>query len=335
MRTTSPSLGRNFAAHARETAGAALETGDAHDVVERHPQREEARRLAGQRMAVRRRRIGDALGGQRPAHAARGRDRRSARSWNSTMRARPSATRSRAARRRNGRRRPVARSIAAGSPLAVVDVDRHRAPAAGAAGAAPHPRRARSRAGSPRRRGPRRGSTSSNDSRRNGSTPLPAIAPNITALTIVPASRAAASMSKVTRRRLCAARDVEQRGPSRSGRRPAPSSRRSSACGWSTRRASCGRGSPCRCLHDAHRFEQLGRDDEVDAARHRQQAQHRRASAERGARLRKDLDVVGRRARCAARRRESTCSAPDSRRPSPSRPAIRRARRRPRRRARR
>jgi hypothetical protein len=62
--------------------------------------------------------------------------------------------------------------------------------------------------------------TSSHAARSTGSTPAPTTAPNITALVTVAASRAAASMSKATRRRLCVRATSSRRSESK---RPSPS----------------------------------------------------------------------------------------------------------------
>jgi hypothetical protein len=54
-------FGTGLGAHAGKSAGAALEVGHAHDIVEGHPQREEARAFAGQRTSVPPLRIGALL----------------------------------------------------------------------------------------------------------------------------------------------------------------------------------------------------------------------------------------------------------------------------------
>ena len=68
--------GLDFALDALPARGAALEVGDPHDVVERHPQRQPARHLARGGEAVRARGVGGALGRAAPAAGAAGRARR-------------------------------------------------------------------------------------------------------------------------------------------------------------------------------------------------------------------------------------------------------------------
>ena len=88
---------------------------------------------------------------------------------------------------------------------------------------------------------PPRSMVASNCARLNGSTPVPASAPNSTALITLPDASAACAMSKRTKRLAarCGVRRAARRR--RRGRRPSPSSRRSRRRGASMRSASCGR----------------------------------------------------------------------------------------------
>ena len=100
--------------------------------------------------------------------------------------------------------------------------------------------------GSPRRRGRTRRSPPRTRSRANGSTPLAAIAPNITALTTVPASRASASMSNATSLRLCrrATSSRRVRVVAAVAQRHLLGGRQRAAASRSP--TSCAPGSPCR-----------------------------------------------------------------------------------------
>ena len=89
MRSRSPCAARTSPAHPREARGAALQLGDAHDVVERHPEREIARRLAGGRECRWRRPDRRHVRRRARGRGARGTARRNGRSWYSSTRAWP------------------------------------------------------------------------------------------------------------------------------------------------------------------------------------------------------------------------------------------------------
>ena len=168
---------------------------------------------------------------------------------------------------------------------------------AGPAPAASRSRRIRARTRRGSRSTPRssRRITASKASRANGSTRDAAIAPNITALTTVPAARRLEA--HVERVEFAAVRahdggepvrvepSVGERHLLRRGERAAERGDHHGALG--THHSG---------LHDARGFEELRGDREIDAARNRQQRQDRPSSAEHARRLRPDLDVIRRRA---------------------------------------
>ena len=143
-------------------------------------------------------------------------------------------------------------------------------------------------------RSPRR-ITASNASRANGSTPDAAIAPNITALTTVPAACASRPMSNAWNSRLCARTTLERRSESS---RPSAIGIFSDVVSVRPERGDHHRaiGTHHAGLDDARGFEELRGDREIDAAGNGQQRQDRLSSAERSRRLRPDLDVIRRRA---------------------------------------
>ena len=250
-----------------------------------HSARKRAR-LARQREAVvHAARIGDALGGQDRAATARDRDRRTPRSWNSTTRAWPSATRSCVATPGTSRRAPrrPRRRHAGVSTVALRPSRRRPALVRRASRASRHAAR-ETGAGSHRRRGPTRAITASTGVRaRTAARRSPAIAPNITALTTVPASRAAASMSNATSARLCRRATSSSSVGIEAAIAERPSFPRSSACGCVDVTSSVRSGLVMPACTTRTGLEQLGGDHEIDAAGHRQQAQAR-ARVRRGPR---------------------------------------------------
>ena len=181
--------------------GPALEVGDPHDVVERHPEREVACRLAGDRTAARAGRVARPLGlgdACQPLDVELGIGRilvlvhAGTAERQQVMRTRRKA---RGEVRRQGRQRRATQGRCEGSegaPSATTrctNSTRARASATMAC-ARSKPRRLASAPLPPAR------ITASHGARPNGSDPLAASAPNITALTTVPASRVTASMSK-------------------------------------------------------------------------------------------------------------------------------------------
>ena len=129
----------------------------------------------------------------------------------------------------------------------------------------------------------------------NGSTPVPASAPNSTALMTLPDCSAASAMSKRTKRFAAAARVREQRVAGD----PAVAERgllgdRVDAVRRRDQRRPVGRDEAA--LDGAPALHQLGREDDVDVARQRHERQHRLGAVALGVALRIELDVVDRRA---------------------------------------
>ncbi len=310
----------DLAPHAQAAARAQLQLGHAHDVVEGHPQREPACGLARRRMAVRSRRIAGTLGVQHALQACRVERRIGVVLVLGDARMAEREQLVDAARKAQlaGRRSTPARWRGAAGVDCIASGTR--------------PRRAR------------RSLSASNASakpRRLASTPLPA-------------RRIVSSYARAEK----ATRRCRERAEHHRADRACPPRARAPPCRALRRRAHARAALPSSAssvdaavaelhlLHHRqrargradhggalgarhaeadlpHRLEQLRRQQHVDRAGHRVQAEHRAPPAELdiGARHRARRSTWSR--RCAARRPGSTCTARCDRRPPRSRTAIR------------
>ena len=269
------------------SAAARLQLGDAHRVLVRHPEREVARgsrRRAGRRVDRPAREARDAIEIERrvrqvlvvdqAAHAFA--QQRCASAGNSARCARAGA-------HGGGGCAPVGCVAAALGASTLPSARRRRrrsSPAPRHIGSAVRLRALRRRErlqARLRRRRRRARSSPRTGARENGSTPVPASAPNSTALITLPACSAASAMSKRTKR-FAAARACASSASLAT--RPSPSAvfsvDRVDAVGRGDQRRAVGRHQAA--LHRAAALHQLGGEDDVDVARQRHQ---RRAPARR------------------------------------------------------